>query len=205
MLQQWLQEPGQTVLVAGATGGVGQLLAAKLLERGFTVKALSRDPEKSASILGKAPGLQVAYGDTRDTESLPAAVEGVDAVVCCTGTTAFPSKRWDGGNTPENTDYVGVRNLVDATPRSIHRFVLISSVGVDRAGSFPFIILNAFGVRHVVVVGYKPLKFLAFIVLFPLFLFIHYSLFGRVGCNDKKHVSSGCCRLVAMHKRSSTP
>ena len=28
----WLQEPGSTVLVAGATGGVGQLVTAKLLD-----------------------------------------------------------------------------------------------------------------------------------------------------------------------------
>lgn len=27
--------------------------------------------------------------------------QGVTHVICCTGTTAFPSKRWDGDNTPE--------------------------------------------------------------------------------------------------------
>lgn len=32
LLPDVLQEPGSTVLVAGATGGVGQLLTAKLLE-----------------------------------------------------------------------------------------------------------------------------------------------------------------------------
>lgn len=140
------KEPGQTVLVAGATGGVGQLLTAKLLDRGFKVKALTRSREKTESLLGSAPGLEVVYGDMREKDTLPQALEGVDAVACCTGTTAFPSKRWDGGNTPENTDYIGVRNLIDATPKSVSRFVLTTSAGVDRSGSFPFIILNAFGV-----------------------------------------------------------
>lgn len=28
-------------------------------------------------------------------------MQGVTHVICCTGTTAFPSKRWDGDNTPE--------------------------------------------------------------------------------------------------------
>lgn len=74
---------------------------------------------------------------------------GVDAVACCTGTTAFPSKRWDGGNGPEQTDLVGTRNLVEAAQR-MHprpgRVLLVSSVGVDRYNSFPFAILNAFGV-----------------------------------------------------------
>ena len=40
-------KPGDTVLVAGATGGVGQILTKKLVERGFFVKALSRSKEKS--------------------------------------------------------------------------------------------------------------------------------------------------------------
>ena len=34
-------------------------------------------------------------------------LQGVTHVICCTGTTAFPSKRWDGDNTPEKvgTEY----------------------------------------------------------------------------------------------------
>lgn len=28
-------------------------------------------------------------------------LQGVTHVICCTGTTAFPSRRWDGDNTPE--------------------------------------------------------------------------------------------------------
>jgi uncharacterized protein YbjT (DUF2867 family) len=141
-----LQESGDTVLVAGATGGVGQLLTAKLLDRGFKVRALTRSREKTAAVLGDAPGLEVVYGDMREASTLPAALQGVSAVACCTGTTAFPSKRWDGGNNPENTDYIAVKNLIEATPRGIQRFVLTTSAGVERSGSFPFIILNAFGV-----------------------------------------------------------
>lgn len=36
---------------------------------------------------------QPVEGDCRNPESLKAAVAGVDAICCCTGTTAFPSKR----------------------------------------------------------------------------------------------------------------
>lgn len=143
-----LQEPGSTVLVAGATGGVGQLLCAKLLDRGYKVRALTRSEEKTRQLLGDAPGLEVVYGDMRNARTLPAAVEGVDAVCCCTGTTAFPSKRWDGGNNPENTDYVAVKNLIDVAAQhgGLKRFVLTTSAGVERSGQFPFFILNAFGV-----------------------------------------------------------
>ncbi len=147
-----LCEPGSTVLVAGATGGVGQLVAAKLLERGYTVKALSRSREKTKTLLGDAPHLEVIYGDMREPNTLAEAMTQVDAVCCCTGTTAFPSKRWDGGNTPEQTDYVGVKHLIDAAAAAssssggLKRFILTTSAGVDRSNQFPFIILNAFGV-----------------------------------------------------------
>lgn len=90
--------------------------------------------------------MEIVEGDCRSAEKLRALVAGADAVCCCTGTTAFPSKRWDGDNGPEQTDYVGVSNLINACPKTLGRFVLVTSVGVDRASQFPFLILNAFGV-----------------------------------------------------------
>ena len=53
--------------------------------------------------------------------------------------------RWDGDNGPQQSDFVAVRNLLAATPRSVRRFVLTTSAGVERQGSFPFVILNLFG------------------------------------------------------------
>ena len=87
--------------------------------------------------------------------------EGLDAVVCCTGTTAFPSARWEGDNGPRQTDEVGVRNLVAAVQSaspSLRRFVLVSSIGVTRTGQFPFLILNAFGVLNAKAAGEKSLR-----------------------------------------------
>ena len=40
---------------------------------------------------------------------------------------------------------MSVRNLVEASPRSLQRFVLNTSAGVERSGSLPFSILNLFG------------------------------------------------------------
>lgn len=56
-----------------------------------------------------------------------------------------PRRRWDGGNNPEQTDFVSVANLVRACPPSLRRFVLTTSAGVERSGQFPFSILNLFG------------------------------------------------------------
>ena len=86
-------------------------------------------------------------------------VAGVDAVACCTGTTAFPSKRWDADNGPEQTDLVGTKNLVEAASScDLKRFLLVTSVGVERYGSFPFIILNAFGVLKFKKMGEEVLQ-----------------------------------------------
>lgn len=144
---------GGTVLVAGATGGVGQLVVAGLLSQGYRVRALVRDAARAQTTLGTVPDdrLTLAVADLRDGEALKNcdALRGLDGVVCCTGTTAFPSARWEGGNDPKNTDELGVRNLaaaVAAGSPSLARFVLVSSVGVTRTNAFPYLLLNLFGV-----------------------------------------------------------
>jgi hypothetical protein len=40
---------------------------------------------------------------------------------------------------------VGTSNLIDSTPSTVKRFVLVTSVGVERYTQFPFAILNSFG------------------------------------------------------------
>ncbi|KAI9087144.1 hypothetical protein K1719_030908 [Acacia pycnantha] len=137
------------VLVFGGTGGVGQLVVASLLKRNVKSRLLIRDPEKAKSLFGEQneETMQVFKGDTRKQEDLdPSIFEGVTHVICCTGTTAFPSKRWDGDNTPERVDWDGARNLVSAMPSSLKRVVLVSSIGVTKFNELPWSIMNLFGV-----------------------------------------------------------
>ncbi len=54
-------------------------------------------------------------------------------------------RRWEGNNGPRNTDYVGTTNLIAAAPKSIKRFVLVTSAGVERQKELPWAILNTFG------------------------------------------------------------
>ncbi|MEM9482833.1 MAG: NAD(P)H-binding protein, partial [Cyanobacteria bacterium P01_F01_bin.116] len=50
-------------------------------------------------------------------------------------------------NSPAIADGQGVQNLISfAQNASIHRFVLVSSLGVERRQQLPFSVLNAFGV-----------------------------------------------------------
>ncbi|XP_021894075.1 uncharacterized protein At2g37660, chloroplastic isoform X1 [Carica papaya] len=139
----------KVVLVVGGTGGVGQLVVASLIDRKIKSRLLLRDPEKATTLFGKQDDniLQVFKGDTRNPEDLdPSIFEGVTHVICCSGTTAFPSKRWEGDNTPEKVDWEGVRNLVSALPPSLKRIVLVSSVGVTKFNEIPWSIMNLFGV-----------------------------------------------------------
>lgn len=57
------------------------------------MRALSRSAEKAAALLGERPGLELVFGDLKDAGALEPVTAGVAAVACCTGTTAFPSKR----------------------------------------------------------------------------------------------------------------
>jgi uncharacterized protein YbjT (DUF2867 family) len=153
---------GDTVVIIGASGGVGQLVAARCAEAGFDVRAVTRSDSRRDALEDRdgtlaAKVTRISGVDCRNPASIAAsgAFDGkVDAVVCCLGTTAFPSARWrdeDGKwtNGPEPTDYESTRNVVDAAKRAnleLKRFVMVSSVGVLRTNVMPFLILNAFGV-----------------------------------------------------------
>jgi uncharacterized protein YbjT (DUF2867 family) len=66
------------ILVTGATGYVGGRLVPRLLERGYRVRVLVRDP---ARLQGRtwAEDVDVVTGDVLDAESLPPAMAGVRA------------------------------------------------------------------------------------------------------------------------------
>ena len=138
------------ILVAGATGGVGQLVVAKLLARDFNVRGLTRNKAKAEPMFEGR--LELVEGDIRYPDTLIDAVKNIDYLICCTGTTAFPSLRWDfanlfqPSNSPEAVEVDGVKNLLSAVPQDLKRFVFVSSCGVLRKDQLPFNILNAFGV-----------------------------------------------------------
>ncbi|WP_445636455.1 Epimerase [Nostoc sp. DSM 114161] len=155
------------VLVAGGTGGVGQLVVGKLLEKGVRVRVLTRDAAKAEKMFNRQ--VEIVVGDTRQPATLDAATSDVTQIICCTGTTAFPSARWEfeespnliewgltflnpqssqakAKNSPAKIDAQGVSNLVAAAPQNLQRFVFVSSCGILRKDRFPFSVLNAFGV-----------------------------------------------------------
>ncbi|CAI5482955.1 unnamed protein product [Closterium sp. Yama58-4] len=117
--------PVERVLVVGASGGVGQLCVASLVAKNRAVRALVRSVEKAESLFADAPAdlIQIVTADLRQPGTIsPALFTGISAAIVCVGTTAFPSKRWDGDNGPEQTgafpfharcDIAGVRRVFD--------------------------------------------------------------------------------------------
>nr|AFK43374.1 unknown [Lotus japonicus] len=147
--RQTNQSSSKLVLVVGGSGGVGQLVVASLLQRNIKSRLILRNPERATALFGDQDKetLQVVKADTRKQEDLdPSIFEGVTHVICTSGTTAFPSKRWEDDNTPERVDWVGVKNLVSALPSSVKRVVLVSSIGVTKYNELPWSIMNLFGV-----------------------------------------------------------
>lgn len=150
------------VLVAGATGGVGQLVVSKLLEKNITVLALTRNRDKASQMFDNR--VEIVVGDLRYPNTLTEVIARATQIICCTGTTAFPSTRWDfvnifnAQNTPQEVDAQGVKNLVEAADKNLDRFVFISSCGVLRKNNFPFNILNAFGVLDAKLQGETAIK-----------------------------------------------
>ncbi len=150
------------ILVAGATGGVGQLVAAKLLEKKLFVRILTRNRSQAEQMFDNQ--VDIVVGDLRYPDTLTSATKDVTHIICCTGTTAFPSQRWDfvnlfdPKNTPQAVDGEGVKNLILAAPSSLNRFVFVSSCGVLRKDNFPFKILNTFGVLDAKLYAENTLK-----------------------------------------------
>ncbi|NES19071.1 MAG: SDR family oxidoreductase [Symploca sp. SIO3E6] len=163
----------ERVLVTGATGGVGQLTVGKLLSKGFQVRILTRSASKAQKMFDNR--VEIVVGDMRLPETLPAATQNITQIICSTGSTAFPSTKWDfdniqeykgianliewlklyfqsdyrntkAKNSPEEIDAKGVSNLLAAVPTNLKRFVFVSSCGILRRDKPPYSLLNTFGV-----------------------------------------------------------
>ena len=124
------------ILIAGGTGRLGSVLAARLTSRGLAVRVLTRVPARADHLA--ALGIEVAAGDVRDRASLEAAVRGADVVVSAIH--GFTGPR---GTSPATVDYQGNVSLIDAARAAGAQLVLMSVVGA--AADSP---LELFRMKH---------------------------------------------------------
>jgi uncharacterized protein YbjT (DUF2867 family) len=117
----------RVILVTGATGRQGGAVLRKLRDRGFPVRALTRDPDqpKARELVGH--GTEVIRGDLDDPASLMRALDGVYGV--------FSVQSSEKGVDAEVRRGIG---LADAAKRSRTSHLVYSSVGsADRRTGIP--------------------------------------------------------------------
>ena len=111
------------ILITGGTGFVGGHLVNRLSQEKIRSRCLIRKSSNIEKL--KKPGIDLAFGDLTDEESLKKALEGVDTVVHLIG--IIVEKK---GATFEIIHTQGTRNLVNACKKAgVRRFIYISALG----------------------------------------------------------------------------
>lgn len=114
------------ILVTGATGFIGRHLCRHLRDAGHHVRVLVR-PNTAARRLDRLGEVETMTGDVTVVESLPPAVDGVDAVVHLAGVTAAAR-----ASTYERVNAEGTAALARACrERPVKRFVFLSSLAAQ--------------------------------------------------------------------------
>jgi len=116
------------IFLTGSTGFVGRHMLQRLLAEGHTVRALARDPARTAA--PAQPGVEFVAGDVVEGAGLDQGMKGCDAVVHLVGIIVER-----GGNTFARVHHLGARNVVEAAKRAgIGRFIHMSALGVRGNG-----------------------------------------------------------------------
>src|SRR5262245_48716400 len=109
------------VLVAGGTGVLGREVVSRLLEKGETVRIMSRSPQRGT------PNVEWAQAQLLTGEGLSEALQGVDVVVHAAADRNFAK-----------TDVEMTRLLLEkARAAGVGYFLYISIVGIDKLPAAP--------------------------------------------------------------------
>ena len=116
-----------SVAVLGATGYIGARLVPKLLESGFKVRAIGRNLNKlKGRRWSSHAGVETAFGDVFDTESLERAVSGCQVVYYL-----VHSMNRDVGDFAE-ADRIAARNMVAASAKAdVGRIIYLAGLGEE--------------------------------------------------------------------------
>jgi len=118
------------LLVVGATGTLGRQVARQALDEDHEVRCLVRNPNKA--IFLKEWGAELVKGDLCDKSTLPAALEGVDAVI-----DAATARITDNLSAKE-VDWQGKVNLIQATKAAgVDRYVFFSILNCEKYSEVP--------------------------------------------------------------------
>jgi uncharacterized protein YbjT (DUF2867 family) len=120
------------ILIVGASGRLGSVVAERLLVQGKAVRAMTRNPLNLAHL--KQQGAEIVRGDLRNPTSLVNACRGVEQVVA-----AAHALTGKGDNNPHTVDEVGNRQLIDAAREAgVKHFIFVSVQGASSASPLEF-------------------------------------------------------------------
>jgi uncharacterized protein YbjT (DUF2867 family) len=117
------------ILVTGATGQQGGATARHLLEQGWRVRALVRDPNTAAAQALSAKGAELVQGDLDNRSSLDRALTGVYGV--------FSVQTFMGPEGPVGEARQGKALANAAKAAGVQHFVYSSVGGADRKSGLP--------------------------------------------------------------------
>jgi uncharacterized protein YbjT (DUF2867 family) len=118
------------VLITGGTGVIGKPTVDRLLEYGHTVRLLSRNADRDASLW--VSGVEPFPGSVGRDEDVRNSADGVDAILHIVGVVdEIPPEV-----TFENVNVQGTARMIREAERAgVGRFVYVSSLGADRGSS----------------------------------------------------------------------
>ena len=121
-------DAAKIVLVTGATGTQGGAVARELVDRGYAVRGLTRNPDSERATALVKLGIDVVKGDFDDAASLAAAMDGVYGVFAVTN-------YWEHGF---DREVAHGKQLVDAAEKAaVKHFVFSSVAGADAGTGLP--------------------------------------------------------------------
>jgi uncharacterized protein YbjT (DUF2867 family) len=111
------------VLVCGATGNQGGSVARSLLDRGFQVRALTRDPQKPEAQALADQGAEVVQGDMEDRTDMERVLEGVYGIFSVQNfwETGYEREVQQGKTVADAIKEAGVQHCVYSSVGSAHR------------------------------------------------------------------------------------
>ncbi|MFP7675146.1 NAD(P)-dependent oxidoreductase [Marivita sp. S0852] len=115
-----------TLLILGATAGIGKLACEEALSRGHTVRAFGR----SAETLPAQPQLEPWVGDALNAEDVAGALEGVDAVIYALGIKESPAMLWQQVTLFSETTRILIDQMQE---KGVTRLVAVTGFGAGRS------------------------------------------------------------------------
>jgi nucleoside-diphosphate-sugar epimerase len=124
----------KTALIIGATGSFGAHAVQALIKRGWSIRALARDPAAAAQKLGPRTPIEWVQGDAMDRASAVAAAAGAQLVVHAANPPGY--RNWKGTVLPMADNAIAAALAAGARlvmPGSVYNFAPDSGPAISEA------------------------------------------------------------------------